>query len=107
MEQGERKLIYILLIVIVIASLLLIIKINTKPEYDTELYARVYEEYRSVMKKEEENNKNQENNITNNEEESNGGVYLIENLNTNASFGSEGENSFIANNRCFSIFCIN
>ena len=75
MSKGEQKYIRIILIIIALASLLLLIKINAKPEYDEDLYAQVYAEYNSVMNKNEEVRDvgNSENNTQNSNE-----VYLID-----------------------------
>ena len=96
MSNGEKKFIRIVLSIIAIAAVLLILKINNTPEYDPDLYARVYAEYRSVMGMSEEtqettdnvNNNNQNNN--NNHE-----VYLIEDSyfrNNNVSNNNSGNN---------------
>lgn len=58
----DTKLIYILLSIIIILSIVFIIKINSIPEYDEEIYQKVYNEYEQIISKgEEENNKNEMN----------------------------------------------
>lgn len=52
----DRKLICSLLVIIFICSIILIIKIVTTPEYDSELYAKVYEEYEEILENIENNN---------------------------------------------------
>lgn len=49
MSNGERKGIRILLSIIALSALILIVKMNLAPEFDPEVYAKVYEEYESIM----------------------------------------------------------
>ena len=78
MSKGEKKFIHIILMIIAIASCILLIKIKKTPEYDADLYARVYSEYRSIFEKKDaeitnsnENNDNQNDNIDNSSYEDN------------------------------------
>lgn len=50
MSDNEKKLIYILLVIIVVFSGILIIKINIAPKYDPELYDEIYSEYDDILK---------------------------------------------------------
>lgn len=56
MSIGENKFIRILLIIIAIASLILIIKINITPKYDPKIYEEVYSEYENIVEKAESTN---------------------------------------------------
>jgi sortase A len=73
MEKIERKIIYILLITIIIACIILIIKIKNTPNYDTKLYAEVYEEYNEIIeeKEKQENTISLNNNINTIDKEEN------------------------------------
>lgn len=65
MDKGERKLISLLLIVIIIGSGILIFKIKSEPKYDETLYNEIYSEYKDILTKEEEtySNKDKDNKI--------------------------------------------
>ena len=65
MSIGEKNFIRMLLIVIAIASLILIIKINITPKYDPKIYEEVYSEYENIVKKTESTNDT--NNLNNTE----------------------------------------
>ena len=52
----DTKLIYILLLIIIILSSVLIIKINSTPKYDEEIYKQVYKEYEQIISMQEETN---------------------------------------------------
>ena len=65
MSIGEKKFIRMLLIVIAIASLILIIKINITPKYDPKIYEEVYSEYENIVEKAESTNDT--NNLNNTE----------------------------------------
>lgn len=54
----DTKLIYILLSIIIILSIVFIMKINSVPEYDEEIYQKVYNEYEQIISKNEEVDKN-------------------------------------------------
>ena len=49
MSDGEKKVIRILLVIIAISALILIVKMLLTPEYDPEVYAKVYEEYEEIL----------------------------------------------------------
>lgn len=55
MSNGERRLVYVLLIGIIALSALLIFKIKSKPKYNQELYEQVYSEYKNMLKSIDEN----------------------------------------------------
>ena len=65
MDKSTRKIISLMLIIIIIASLILIYKINQKPKYDKELYLEVYSDYKEIFREEtnETNNTNQKEKI--------------------------------------------
>lgn len=65
MSIGEKNFIRMLLIVIAIASLILIIKINITPKYDPKIYEEVYSEYENIVEKTESTNDT--NNLNNTE----------------------------------------
>ncbi len=48
----NNKIIYFLLLGIIIASVILVIKINNTPAYDTAYYAKIYEEYNEILNEE-------------------------------------------------------
>lgn len=54
----DTKLIYILLSTIIILSIVFIVKINSVPEYDEEIYQKVYNEYEQIISKNEEDKSN-------------------------------------------------
>ena len=54
MDKGEKKLIFLLLIGIIIGASILIIKIKSEPEYDETLYEEIYSEYKDILAKENE-----------------------------------------------------
>lgn len=54
MNQGEKKLICLLLMGIIIGSGILIFKIKTEPKYDEALYQEIYSEYEEILEKENE-----------------------------------------------------
>lgn len=54
MDKGEKKLICLLLIGIIIGASILIIKIKSEPEYDETLYEEIYSEYKDILAKENE-----------------------------------------------------
>lgn len=60
MDKGERKLIFLLLIGIIIGSGILIFKIKSEPKYDETLYEEIYSEYEDILTKEEETYSNKE-----------------------------------------------
>lgn len=95
MTKAEKKFIRVILIIIATAAGILILKINNTPEYDPDLYARVYGEYRSVMGRTEEvfNDENNNDNDNNNQnKKSNHQVYLIEDSYfQNNNFNNESE----------------
>ena len=64
MSDGEKKFIYIMLIVIAVSSCILIFKIIRTPKYDPKIYEKVYSEYENIMEKAE--------NVANNSEDNNG-----------------------------------
>jgi len=70
MSVGERKLVLILLVMIMIFSCILIFQIKNEPKYDPILYSQIYEEYDSIFSTDEvtteniiESEKNQINTI--------------------------------------------
>lgn len=64
MSRDERKLMYLLLIIIIIASICLIYKINTNPKYNQQLYNQIYSEYENMISQIENNTQYEnENNI--------------------------------------------
>ena len=64
MEKADRKLIYILLIIIAICSIILIIKITSTRKYNEALYSEIYKEYNEIFgNKEVEENIESNNNI--------------------------------------------
>lgn len=84
MNEGERRFIYILIIIIGIASLTLIIKICQTKKYNPELHDSVYSEYKSVMN-------DSENTQENNNEESNTNVtYMVSGLSGEKSYRVAG-----------------
>lgn len=72
MSKNERKLIYILLVIIIIASTCLIYKINTAPKYNEELYNEIYSEYEDMISQIENDKEEEEkeNNIKQNSDTS-------------------------------------
>ena len=52
MDRGEKKLICLLLIGIIIGSSILLIKIKSEPEYDEILYEEIYSEYEEILARE-------------------------------------------------------
>lgn len=90
MSKGDKKLIDVLLIIIAIASILLLIKIKMRPDYDPEAYARIYSEYESIKQQVNENNEETENN---NEE-----IEYNTNENDNSEFNNSQENIISSEN---------
>ena len=73
MTRGERKLIYILLVGIIVLASILIYKISSTPEYDQELYEKIYSEYEEILMS-SGNNENIENNNSKKEDNS---IYML------------------------------
>lgn len=57
MSDNEKKLIYILLVIIAVFSGILIIRLNLTPKFDLELYDEIYSEYDEILKNAEETQK--------------------------------------------------
>ena len=47
--KGERKIIFVLLLIIIILSGIFIYKIQAAPKYDEKLYDEIYSEYNQVL----------------------------------------------------------
>ena len=70
MDRGEKKLICLLLIGIIIGSSILVFKIISKPQYDEALYEEIYSEYEEILAKENETS-NEDNDEKSSEEKDN------------------------------------
>ena len=90
MSNGEKKLIYILLIIIAISSCILLIRIKMQPEYDTEMYARIYSEYERMKKEQKEKKIETENNVNEDKQ-----IELAENNDQRAVNSSSGNGDTI------------
>lgn len=79
--SGDKKLIYFLVAVIIFFSIILLVKIKTKPEYDTRLYNEIYDEYKNIF---EENNNLKNIQADNDiEEKNNNQTINVENISSN------------------------
>lgn len=80
MDKGDRKLIAVLLIFIVIFSVILAFKIKSTQNYDKKLYDEIYSEYNEIFDKEStseiDENSNSTNDETNNSSNTNKKIYL-------------------------------
>ena len=56
MKNREKVLIIILLLIIIVCLIILLIKINSTPKYDVELYSKVYKEVNEIVEKINTNN---------------------------------------------------
>lgn len=70
MDRGEKKLICLLLIGIIIGSSILVFKIISEPKYDEALYEEIYSEYEEILAKENETS-NEDNDEKSSEEKDN------------------------------------
>ena len=68
MSKGERKFILFLLVVILIASLSIIIQIETRAEYDPKIYSEIYSEYESIFDEGDNKNDSSKNEVEDNDE---------------------------------------
>lgn len=75
MTRGERKLIYILLIGIIVLASILIYKISSTPEYDQKLYEEIYSEYEEILL----SSKNKETIENSNREQEDSSIYMLVN----------------------------
>ncbi len=50
--SGEKKIIYFLVAVIILLSIILLIKIKEKPQYNPKIYSEIYDEYEDIFGKE-------------------------------------------------------
>lgn len=73
MTRGERKLIYILLIGIIILASILIYKISCTPEYNQKLYEEIYSEYEEILISSEK----QENLENGNSKKEDNSIYML------------------------------
>jgi len=68
MSNGEKQLIHVLLIIIALASLILVVRIKFTPQYDPEIYKRVYSEYENILEVSQETETNEESNVNTTDE---------------------------------------
>lgn len=50
--NGDKKIIYFLVALIILLAIILLVKIKTMPQYDSKIYAEIYEEYENIFGKE-------------------------------------------------------
>lgn len=63
--NGDRKLIYFLVTLIIFLSIILLVKIKTTPKYNPIVYDEIYDEYEEIFGKENDVNEIDENNMQN------------------------------------------
>lgn len=61
--SGDKKLIYFLVALIILISIILLVKIKTKPKYNPIIYNEIYDEYEKIFEK-ESNRYEKQNNIS-------------------------------------------
>lgn len=67
MKEQDKKIVFVLLIIIAVFSGILIIRMNITPEYDEELYEEIYAEYERMLEAQKNTNEAQTNTATNTE----------------------------------------
>lgn len=55
--DGDKKLIYFLIALIIFLALILLIKIKTVPKYNPKVYADIYDEYEDIFGEEDDEHK--------------------------------------------------